>query len=179
MPVQPFSSIAGSGSSEVDPHSNERSLESSSGKTLSFTVDTDTLGSFDSEHRTSVSVVPSVDQRDSLRPCMFDTSSRSGLCRGLYSSRCEPGFGSDFESDTNFMDPSANLPLRNIITQLTPQELAFFSMIDAQLDKVESFYLAREKEMVARSFVLLNQLKDLKSHRDVFVCRFIIPGFGY
>jgi hypothetical protein len=70
------------------------------------------------------------------------------------------------------MDPSANLPLHKIINQLTPQELAFFSMIDAQLNKVESFYLAREKEMVARSFVLLNQLEDLKDHRVVFVCRF-------
>ena len=77
------------------------------------------------------------------------------------------------------MDPSANLPLDKIMTQLTPQELAFFSMIDAQLDKVESFYLAREKEMVARSIVLLNQLKDLKDHRNVFVCRFKIPSFGY
>ena len=48
-------------------------------------------------------------------------------------------------------------------------------MIDAQLDKVESFYLAREKEMVARRFVLLNQLEDLKNHRDVFVCRFLFP----
>ena len=73
------------------------------------------------------------------------------------------------------MDPSANLPLHKIMTQLTPQELAFFSMIDAQLDKVESFYLAREKEMVARSFVLLNQLEDLKIHRDVFVCCFLLP----
>ena len=70
------------------------------------------------------------------------------------------------------MDPSANPPLHKIINQLTPQELAFFSMIDAQLNKVESFYLAKEKEMVARSFVLLNQLENLKDHRDAFVCRF-------
>ena len=77
------------------------------------------------------------------------------------------------------MDPSASLPLHKIIAQLTPQELAFFSMIDAQLDKVETFYLAREKEMVARSLVLLNQLKDLKDHRDVFVCRFLFPSLSY
>jgi hypothetical protein len=77
------------------------------------------------------------------------------------------------------MDPSANLPLHKIINQLTPQELAFFSMIDAQLNKVESFYLAREKEMVARSFVLLNQLEDLKDHREVFVCRFSSPSLSY
>ena len=78
------------------------------------------------------------------------------------------------------MDPSANLPLHKIITQLTtPQELAFLSMIDAQLDKVESFYLAREKEMVARSFVLRNQLEDLKDHRDAFVCHFLFLSLSY
>jgi hypothetical protein len=77
------------------------------------------------------------------------------------------------------MDPSssANLPLHKIITQLTPQELSFFSMIDAQLDKVESFYLAREKEMVARSLMLLNQLKGLKDHRGAFVRSFSISHF--
>ena len=117
---------------------------------------------------------------------MFDTNSRSGLRRELYSSQCDPRFwqilywsypiaytGSDSESDTNFMNPLANLPLYKVITQLTPQELAFFSMIDAQLDKVESFYLAKEKEMVARSCVLLNQLEDLKDHREMFVCHFL------
>ena len=86
---------------------------------------------------------------------------------------------SDSESDTNLENPSANLPLHKIITQLTPQELAFFSMIDAQLEKVEYFYLAREKEMVAHSFVLLNQLEDLIDHRDVFVCRFPISSLSY
>ena len=82
-----FSSIAGSGSSEVDSHSDERSLESSSGKTLSVEL----LGGFGPKHRISVSV-HSVDPRGSLQACLFDTSSRSGLCRGLYSSRCEPRF---------------------------------------------------------------------------------------
>ena len=76
------------------------------------------------------------------------------------------------------MDPLADLPLQKIITQLTPQEFAFFTMIDAQLNKVESFYLAREKEMVARSFVLLNQLEDLKDHRDVFVCPFLFSSLS-
>lgn len=79
--------MAEPGSSEVDPHSDERS----SVKTLS--INSDTLGSFDlSSASLSVSVVPSVDPRGSLQPSLFDTSSRSGLCRGLYSSRCGPGF---------------------------------------------------------------------------------------
>jgi hypothetical protein len=153
----PESSIAGPRSSEVDPHADERSMESScvsySGKTLS-------LSGLGSEHRIS-GPVPSVDPRGSMQACLFDTSSRSGLCRGLFSI-------AHSDSDTNFMDPSANLPLHKIMAQLTPQELAFFSVIDTQLDKVESFYLAREKEMVARSFVLLNQLEDLRNHRAVF-----------
>jgi hypothetical protein len=78
------------------------------------------------------------------------------------------------------MDPLAELPLHEILAQLTPQELIFFSMLDAELDKVQHFYLAKEKEMMARSFVLLNQLKELKVHREVFlVCRFLYPSLNY
>ena len=89
MSVQLFSSVAGPGSSEVDSHADERSLESSSGKTLSV----EPLSGLGSEHRICASA-PSVqvDPRDSLQASLFDTSSRSGLCRGLYSSRCEPQF---------------------------------------------------------------------------------------
>lgn len=72
------------------------------------------------------------------------------------------------------MVPLTELPLQEILTQLTPLELTFFSMLDAQLDKIESFYLAREKEMMARSAVLLNHLEGLKYDREVFlVCRFL------
>ena len=73
--------MAGPGSSEVDPNADERSLESSSGKTLSV------------ERPSSLGIsVSSVDPRGSLQACLFDKSSRSALCRGLYSSRCEPPF---------------------------------------------------------------------------------------
>jgi len=72
-----------------------------------------------------------------------------------------------------FTTPLAELPLHEIVTQFTPQESAFFAMLDAQLDKVESFYLAREKEMVTRGVLLLNQLEELKENRKMFlVCRF-------
>ena len=78
------------------------------------------------------------------------------------------------------MDPLVELPLHEILAQLTSQELSFFSMLDAQLNKVESFYLAREKEMMARSFVLINQLEYLKDHREVFlVCRFLFVFIRY
>lgn len=77
------------------------------------------------------------------------------------------------------MDPLAELGLHDILAQLTPQELSFFTTLDAQLDKVESFYLARENEMVARNFLLLSQLEELKYHREVFfVCRFLYPSLN-
>lgn len=84
LSVQLFSSIGEPRSSE-DPHADERSLESSSGKTLSV----EPLGP-ELDHRICVSVPVELDPRHSLQACLYDTSSKSGLCRGLSSSRCEP-----------------------------------------------------------------------------------------
>jgi SPX domain len=78
------------------------------------------------------------------------------------------------------MNPLVDLSLHEVLAQLTPQELTFFSMLDAQLDKVETFYLARENEMVAQNFLLLSQLEELKDHREVFlVCRFLHPSLNH
>lgn len=74
MSVLLFSSIAEAGSSEVDPHADERSLESSSVKTLSVGP----LSGLGFEDRISVS---SVNLGGSFQACSFDTSSKSGLCR--------------------------------------------------------------------------------------------------
>lgn len=65
--------------------------------------------------------------------------------------------------------PLAALPLHELLTQLSPHEVSFFTMLDAQLDKVESFYLAREKEMLARGHTLQIQLKELNDHRKLFL----------
>jgi hypothetical protein len=68
------------------------------------------------------------------------------------------------------------LPLHELLTLLTPLEAAFFTMLDAQLDKVESFYLDREKEIRARGRLLQTQLIELNEHRNlVLVCNF--PSF--
>ncbi|KAF8966562.1 SPX domain-containing protein [Flammula alnicola] len=64
--------------------------------------------------------------------------------------------------------PLAALPLHELLTQLSPYEVSFFILLDAQLDKVESFYLAREKEMLARGHTLRIQLNELNDHRKLF-----------
>lgn len=68
-------------------------------------------------------------------------------------------------------NPLAALPLHELLEQLSPQEVSFFTMLDAQLDKVESFYLAREKEMLARGHTLKVQLDELHDHRRLFLVR--------
>ena len=69
--------------------------------------------------------------------------------------------------------PSSPAPLHVLLTRLSPEEAAFFSKLDGELDKVEAFYLAREKEMQARAKVLREQLEELKGHRLlVQVCGF-------
>lgn len=64
--------------------------------------------------------------------------------------------------------PLTPLPLHELLEHLTPQEVSFFTMLDAQLDKVESFYIAREKEMLDRSYMLQIQLNELNDHRKLF-----------
>lgn len=58
----------------------------------------------------------------------------------------------------------AALPLGELRTHLSPQEEAFFDHLDAQLEKVESFYSAREGEMIARTALLQQQLLELQDH---------------
>lgn len=166
----PYSSVAHPWPSEADPHADERSLEDPGTlcylPPFNFSVmdlSIEPPSDLDTEDSSSASIL-SVDSASvySTQTFSFDTSSSSGLCRGLNLS--------EQRNDTRrFMDPSAELPLHEILTQLTPKELTFFSMLDAQLAKVESFYVAREQEMMARSLVLLNQLKELKDHREVFL----------
>ena len=50
----------------------------------------------------------------------------------------------------------------------SPIELNFFKLLDAELEKVESFYLDREKEMQERTVLLREQLNELNDHRKLF-----------
>ena len=52
------------------------------------------------------------------------------------------------------------IPLMELLPELTPVEKAFFEKLDEELDKVESFYCEREKEMRHR-FVPLEIAEEL------------------
>ncbi|RDX42436.1 hypothetical protein OH76DRAFT_101013 [Lentinus brumalis] len=60
------------------------------------------------------------------------------------------------------------IPLKDLIPQLTPVERAFFEKLDEELDKVESFYCERERDMRHRANLLKEQLQELKDHRRAF-----------
>lgn len=64
-------------------------------------------------------------------------------------------------------NPLAALPLHDLLSLLNPQELAFFTALDAQLEKIESFYTARETEMQARTKLLHVQLDELSDHKKL------------
>ncbi|KAJ7100198.1 SPX domain-containing protein [Mycena belliarum] len=64
--------------------------------------------------------------------------------------------------------PYSELPLRELIPLLSPPELAFFSTLDAELDKIETFYIARQGEMHLRTKLLEDQLDELAEHRRLF-----------
>lgn len=69
---------------------------------------------------------------------------------------------------------SPKLALQDILSQLTPIELEFFIALDAELDKIEKFYEAREVELEARGRALREQLGDHANHKNFLqVCRYI------
>ncbi|KAJ7778279.1 SPX domain-containing protein [Mycena metata] len=64
--------------------------------------------------------------------------------------------------------PYSELPLGELMPLLSPVELAFFTTLDAELEKIEAFYLAREKEMRVHTELLEQQLDELQEHRKLF-----------
>ncbi|KAI0087370.1 SPX domain-containing protein [Irpex rosettiformis] len=66
------------------------------------------------------------------------------------------------------LDMSRSIPLKDLIPALNPLQKAFFDKLDGELDKVETFYIEREKEMHTKVSVLKGQLHELQEHRRVF-----------
>ncbi|KAJ7185647.1 SPX domain-containing protein [Mycena filopes] len=64
--------------------------------------------------------------------------------------------------------PYSVLSLNALIPLLSPQELAFFAALDNELQKVEAFYVDREKAMKIRTRDLAAQLRELTAHRKLF-----------
>lgn len=60
------------------------------------------------------------------------------------------------------------MSLDEIIPSLLPQERKFLDKLDAELEKVESFYCDRESEMNERVQTLKRQMAELAEHRRVF-----------
>ncbi|KAJ7892875.1 SPX domain-containing protein [Mycena olivaceomarginata] len=64
--------------------------------------------------------------------------------------------------------PYSELPLRDLMPLLSPPELAFFTTLDAELEKIEAFYVARENEMKVHTQLLELQLNELDEHKRLF-----------
>lgn len=56
------------------------------------------------------------------------------------------------------------MPLHKVFALLSSLELSFFAALNAELAKIEGFYLDREREMQFRSKMLETQLKELGDH---------------
>ncbi|CAL1699593.1 unnamed protein product [Somion occarium] len=65
-------------------------------------------------------------------------------------------------------DMEKNIPMMELLPALNTVQKAFFEKLDAQLDKVETFYVGREKEMKTRVNTLKIQLQELKDHRRLY-----------
>ncbi|KAF5345945.1 hypothetical protein D9758_011435 [Tetrapyrgos nigripes] len=61
--------------------------------------------------------------------------------------------------------PGQSIPLKELRPLLAEPEVAFFDALDKELEKIETFYSNREKEMQERTKLLENQLNELDMHR--------------
>lgn len=55
-----------------------------------------------------------------------------------------------------------------MLSDLPTYHVKFFDMLDAELAKVETFYIEREGEMYERAKMLREQLDQLEMHRRTF-----------
>ncbi|KAG1736101.1 SPX domain-containing protein [Suillus paluster] len=70
-----------------------------------------------------------------------------------------------FFRDTGSAAPAA---LHTLLPLLPPLHANFFELLDSELEKVDSFYAEREKEMRDRSKLLKEQLNELGLHRKKY-----------
>ena len=76
------------------------------------------------------------------------------------------GLGGHWELSGNpraLWDPTKPVTLVELYPQLTSTQKSFFDKLDVELDKVEAFYVEREKEMMQRSVYNLALRSDGKS----------------
>ncbi|KAF9055434.1 hypothetical protein BDZ89DRAFT_20160 [Hymenopellis radicata] len=70
---------------------------------------------------------------------------------------------------SSFPTPFAAPPtLQETRSLLSSVERSFLDALDGELDKIETFYLDREKEMTARAQLLHEQLHELTYHRKLY-----------
>jgi SPX domain len=60
------------------------------------------------------------------------------------------------------------LTLAQVLEPMSPVRLSFFDKLNAELSKVESFFIEREGEGRKRTLQLKEQLEELKDHRRLF-----------
>ena len=58
--------------------------------------------------------------------------------------------------------------MEELYDDLEDDEKAFFDLLGHELDKVESFYAAREQEAIHRAHDLRDQLRELAEHRKIY-----------
>ena len=64
--------------------------------------------------------------------------------------------------------PAPSLPLYAYLEDLTPIQHKYLDKLDSELEKVEKFYSAREREACAQAARLHQQLISFSCHRDVY-----------
>ncbi|KAF9262260.1 SPX-domain-containing protein [Marasmius fiardii PR-910] len=60
------------------------------------------------------------------------------------------------------------MPLNVLLKRLSSEEREFFDFLDSQLEKIEEFFISRQKELQSRTATLEQQLYELRQHNETF-----------
>jgi hypothetical protein len=89
------------------------------------------------------------------------------LSRQISFPSCQLTLGS-FTQPSPRIIPKVAPTFEALYEDLEDDEKAFFDLLDRELEKVESFYIAREQEASRREHQLHRQLKELAEHRKIY-----------
>ncbi|KAG9123684.1 hypothetical protein FRC07_014276 [Ceratobasidium sp. 392] len=123
----------------------------------------------DSAHHTSESThTPSVPAPAVVAPVTDMPSGPTNRTRRLYSfsgMRRRMTTGSRATENTN--SPWNPTSVEELLAGIGPNELAFFTAVDQELDKVDKFYSERERDAKLKVAALKEQFQELRGHKQL------------
>ncbi|KAG8728538.1 hypothetical protein FRC12_021664, partial [Ceratobasidium sp. 428] len=107
-------------------------------------------------------------------PVSARSSGISQRLRALSNATRRMTAGSRAAETTNTWAPAS---VEDLLAGIGPNEIAFFTAVDQELDKVDAFYSERERDAKLKVATLIEQFDELRGHEQLESQKGLWPGF--